>query len=47
MSREEFNRQGVLVATATEISKENRTTVAFVAQEFQPLGNIRVRFRFY
>ena len=40
MSREEFNRQGALVATAAEFSKATRTTVDFVAQQFQAIGKI-------
>ena len=38
MSREEFNQQGALVATAAEFAKATRTTVDFVAQQFQALG---------
>jgi len=38
MSREEFNKQGALVATAAEFAKATRTTVDFVAQQFQALG---------
>ena len=40
MSREEFNQQGALVATAGEFSKATRTTVDFVAQQFQALGKM-------
>ncbi len=40
MSREEFNKQGALVATAAEFSKATRTTVDFVAQQFQALGKM-------
>jgi transaldolase len=40
MSREEFNKQGALVATAGEFSKATRTTVDFVAQQFQALGKM-------
>jgi transaldolase len=38
MSREDFNQQGALVATAAEFSKATRTTVDFVAQQFQAMG---------
>jgi len=38
MTREEFNKQGALVATAAEFSKATRATVDFVAQQFQALG---------
>ncbi len=38
MTREELNKQGALVATAAEFSKATRTTVDFVAQQFQALG---------
>jgi transaldolase len=38
MTREEFNKQGALVATAAEFAKATRTTVDFVAQQFQALG---------
>ena len=40
MSRKEFNRQGALVATAAEFTKATRTTVDFVAQQFQALGKM-------
>ena len=40
MSRKEFNRQGALVATAAEFAKATRTTVDFVAQQFQALGKL-------
>jgi len=38
MTREEFNKQGALVATAAEFAKATRSTVDFVAQQFQALG---------
>jgi transaldolase len=40
MSRKEFNRQAALLSTATEFSKATRTTVDFVAQQFQALGKM-------
>lgn len=40
MTRKDFNKQGALVATAAEFSKATRTTVDFVAQQFQALGKI-------
>jgi transaldolase len=40
MSREDFNKQGALVATAAEFAKATRTTVDFVAQQFQLLGKM-------
>ena len=40
MSREEFNKQGALVATAAEFAKATRATVDFVAQQFQALGKM-------
>ena len=40
MSREDFNKQGALVATAAEFSKATRTTVDFVAQQFQAVAKI-------
>jgi len=40
MSREDFNKQGALVATAAEFAKATRTTVDFVAQQFQSLGKM-------
>jgi len=38
MTKEEFNKQGALVATAAEFFKATRATVDFVAQQFQALG---------
>ena len=38
MTKEEFNKQGALVATAAEFSKATSATVDFVAQQFQALG---------
>lgn len=38
MTRQEFNKQGALIATAAEFSKATRTMVDFVAQQFQALG---------
>jgi transaldolase len=40
MTREEFNKQGALVATAAEFSKATRATVDFVAQQFQAEGRM-------
>lgn len=40
MTREEFNKQGALVATAAEFSKATRTTVDFAAQQFQAMGKM-------
>jgi transaldolase len=40
MSRDEFNKQGALVATAAEFSKATRATVDFVAQQFQAEGKM-------
>jgi len=40
MTREEFNKQGALVATAAEFAKATRTTVDFVAQQFQAMGKM-------
>jgi transaldolase len=40
MTPEQFNKQGALVATAAEFSKATRTTVDFVAQQFQTLGKL-------
>jgi len=40
MTREEFNKQGALVATAAEFSKATRGTVDFVAQQFQTVGKM-------
>jgi transaldolase len=40
MSRDEFNKQGALIATAAEFAKATRTTVDFVAQQFQALGKM-------
>jgi transaldolase len=38
MKREDFNKQAAVVATAAEFSKATRTTVDFIAQQFQILG---------
>lgn len=38
MTKNEFNKQGALVATAAEFSKATRATVDFTAQQFQNLG---------
>jgi transaldolase len=38
MTRDEFNQQGALVATAAEFSKATRGTVDFVAQQLQAEG---------
>jgi transaldolase len=38
MKREDFNKQAAVVATAAEFSKATRTTVDFIAQQFQVLG---------
>jgi transaldolase len=40
MTREAFNRQGALVATAMEFSKATRATVDFAAQQFQAEGKM-------
>jgi transaldolase len=40
MTRDEFNKQAALVATAAEFSKATRTTVDFVAQQFQAEGRL-------
>lgn len=40
MTRDEFNKQGALVATAAEFSKATRATVDFVAQQFQAEGKM-------
>jgi len=41
MTREAFNKQGALVATAAEFSKATRLMVDFVTQQFQALGKWR------
>jgi transaldolase len=38
MTKDEFNKQGALVATAAEFSKATRTIADFVAQQFQAMG---------
>jgi len=38
MTQDQFNKHGALVATAAEFSKATRTTVDFVAQQFQAEG---------
>jgi hypothetical protein len=38
MKREDFNKQAALIATAAEFSKAIRTTVDFIAPQFQILG---------
>jgi len=40
MKREDFNKQAALIATAAEFSKAIRSTVDFIAQQFQILGKI-------
>lgn len=40
MTKDQFNKQGALVATATEFSKATRATVDFVAQQFQAEGKM-------
>ncbi len=40
MTRDEFNKQGALIATAAEFSKATRATVDFVAQQFQAEGKM-------
>jgi len=40
MTRDDFNKQGALVATAAEFSKATRATVDFVAQQFQAEGKM-------
>jgi transaldolase len=38
MTPDQFSRQGALVATAAEFQKATRTTIDFVAQQFQAVG---------
>jgi transaldolase len=40
MKREDFNKHAALIATAAEFSKAIRTTVDFIAQQFQVLGKM-------
>ncbi|MBW2055999.1 MAG: transaldolase [Deltaproteobacteria bacterium] len=40
MTKDQFNKQGALVATATEFSRATRATVDFVAQQFQAEGKM-------
>ena len=40
MKREDFNKQAALIATAAEFSKAIRSTVDFIAQQFQVLGRM-------
>jgi len=40
MTKDQFNKQGALVATAAEFSKATRATVDFVAQQFQAEGKM-------
>jgi transaldolase len=40
MKREDFNKQAALIATAAEFSKAIRSTVDFIAQQFQILGQM-------
>jgi transaldolase len=40
MKREDFNKQAALIATAAEFSKAIRSTVDFIAQQFQVLGKL-------
>ncbi len=40
MTKDQFNKHGALVATASEFSKATRATVDFVAQQFQAEGKM-------
>jgi len=40
MTKDQFNKQAALVATAAEFSEATRATVDFVAQQFQTEGKM-------